>query len=213
MHEVELSGQPNPALTLRLLARASPTRARETFIQWSASRSPSRPVPSPCQPSPSPSPSPCQPSPSRSPSHPLPRSRPLTLAQVKSIEEVRSVVHEAFRVASTGKRGPVHLDLPKDVMTAVLRGSSLPLPMQPPPIPVDPRTLERCAELLAIAKKPIFYVGQGANDAPDELLALAEACQVTCTRTRTYHAQAHAHPHPHPHPHPSALTSNRPVPA
>uniref|UniRef100_A0A7S2FZG0 Acetolactate synthase n=1 Tax=Haptolina brevifila TaxID=156173 RepID=A0A7S2FZG0_9EUKA len=103
--------------------------------------------------------------------------------QVKSVEEVRSVVHEAFRVASSGKQGPVHLDLPKDVMTAILRGSSLPLPMQPPPIPVDLHAVQRCAEMLAIAKKPILYVGQGANGAPEELLALAEAAQVPVTTT------------------------------
>ena len=55
--------------------------------------------------------------------------------QVRSVEEVRSVVHEAFRVATSGKPGPVHLDLPKDVMTAVLRGAGLPLPLQPPQRP------------------------------------------------------------------------------
>ena len=84
--------------------------------------------------------------------------------QVKSVEEVRSVVHEAFRVASTGKRGPVHLDLPKDVMTAVLNGASLPLPENPPEIVIDRRAVERVAQLLSVAKKPILYVGQGANE-------------------------------------------------
>jgi len=103
--------------------------------------------------------------------------------QVRSVEEVRSVVHEAFRVAASGKPGPVHIDLPKDVMTAVLRGGSLPLPLQPPPRPVNQRDLKKVAELLRIAKKPIFYVGQGANDAPEALLALAEAANVPVTTT------------------------------
>jgi len=103
--------------------------------------------------------------------------------QVKSVEEVRSVMHEAFRVASTGKRGPVHLDLPKDVMTAVLRGASLPLPASPPPLPIDVATILRVAELMKIAKKPILYVGQGANDAPEEIMALAEAANVPVTTT------------------------------
>jgi len=116
--------------------------------------------------------------------------------QVRSVEEVRSVVHEAYRVATSGKPGPVHLDLPKDVMTAVLRGSSLPLPMQPPSVPIDPRALARCAELLATAKKPIFYVGQGANDAAAELTALAEACNVPVTTT--VHAMGTFSEH-HPH--------------
>jgi len=116
--------------------------------------------------------------------------------QVKSVEEVRSVVHEAFRVASSGKRGPVHLDLPKDVMTSLLRGGSLPLPMQPPPIPVDKRALERVVSLLAVAKRPILYIGQGANDVPDELMALAEASQVPWTTT--LHAMGVLSEH-HPH--------------
>jgi len=116
--------------------------------------------------------------------------------QVKSVEEVRSVVHEAYRVASSGKRGPVHLDLPKDVMTGLLRGGSLPLPMQPPSLAVDKRALERVAALLAVAKRPILYIGQGANDAPDELIALAEAAQVPWTTT--LHAMGVLSEH-HPH--------------
>ena len=103
--------------------------------------------------------------------------------QVSSVEEVRSVMHEAYRVASTGKRGPVHLDLPKDVMTAILRGGSVPLPMQPPPQPYDRKALEHVARLLRTAKKPILYVGQGANDAVDELRALAEKANVPVTTT------------------------------
>jgi len=103
--------------------------------------------------------------------------------QVQSVEELRSVVHEAFRVASTGKRGPVHLDLPKDVMTTVLRGAAVPLPMQPPPQPYDRKSLEHVAHLIKIAKKPMLYVGQGANDAVAELTALAERANMPVTTT------------------------------
>jgi thiamine pyrophosphate-dependent acetolactate synthase large subunit-like protein len=49
-------------------------------------------------------------------------------------------------------------------MTAVLRGASLPLPLQPPEVPVDQSALARVAQLLKIAKKPIFYVGQVGMD-------------------------------------------------
>jgi len=115
--------------------------------------------------------------------------------QVKSVEEVRSVVHEAYRVASSGKQGPVHLDLPKDVMTSLLRGGSLPLPMSPPPVPIDRRALERVVQLLNTAKKPILYVGQGANGSPEELLALAEA--IGCPVTTTVHAMGVFSEHHH----------------
>ena len=89
--------------------------------------------------------------------------------QVQSVEEIRSVVHEAFRVATTGKRGPVHLDLPKDIMTAVLQGAAVPLPMQPPPLPYDRKALDHVAHLLRVAKKPILYVGQGSLGPPRPL--------------------------------------------
>ena len=103
--------------------------------------------------------------------------------QVKSVEEVRSVVHEAYRVASTGKRGPVHLDLPKDVMTALLRGGSLPLPLQPPLLAPPKETLDRFMQLLSTAKKPMLYIGQGANDTGAALMALAEAAEIPWTTT------------------------------
>ena len=68
-------------------------------------------------------------------------------------------------------------------MTGLLRGGGLPLPMQPPEIPVDTRALEHVVQLLETAEKPILYVGQGANEAPEELLALAEAANVPVTTT------------------------------
>ena len=49
-------------------------------------------------------------------------------------------------------------------MTAVLNGASLPLPENPPEIAIDRRAVERVAQLLSVAKKPILYVGQGANE-------------------------------------------------
>jgi len=103
--------------------------------------------------------------------------------QIRSVEEVRSVVHEAFYVASSGKPGPVHLDLPKDVMTTLLRGAAPALPLKPPPISPSPASVQAVARLLSIAKKPIFYVGQGAIEAGDELMKLAEICDVPVTTT------------------------------
>jgi len=103
--------------------------------------------------------------------------------QIKSVEEVRSVVHEAFHVAASGKPGPVHLDLPKDVMTAVLRGAGVPLPMLPPPVTPSKAVLEEVARMLSVAEKPILYVGQGAVAGSEELRALAAAANVPVTTT------------------------------
>ena len=103
--------------------------------------------------------------------------------QVKSVEEVRSVIHEAFHVAASGKPGPVHIDLPKDVMTGVLRGSSLPLQLKPPEVQPSPADVARVAKLLAIAKKPMLYVGQGALDCAPLLRAIAKKANVPVTTT------------------------------
>ena len=103
--------------------------------------------------------------------------------QVESVEELNSVVHEAFHVAASGKPGPVHLDLPKDVMTSVLQGPSVPVPLLPPEVQVDSREVRRLAQLLQVAKKPILYVGQGAVEGGAELLAVAEAARVPVTTT------------------------------
>ena len=77
----------------------------------------------------------------------------------------------------------MHIDLPKDIMTAVLQGAAVPLPMQPPPQAVDRKALDHVAHLLRVAKKPILYVGQGANDAVSELTQLAELCNIPVTTT------------------------------
>lgn len=103
--------------------------------------------------------------------------------QVRTVEEVRSVVHEAFAVAQQGKKGPVHLDLPKDVMVALLQGESLPVVPQPPTPPIDASILAPVAKLMNECERPILYVGQGAVDYADSLRALAHASNIPVTTT------------------------------
>jgi len=103
--------------------------------------------------------------------------------QVQTVEEIRSVVHEAFAVAQSGKKGPVHLDLPKDVMVALLHGDELPVAPQPPKRPVDPTNIADIAALMNRAERPIFYVGQGAIECRDSLRALALAANIPVTTT------------------------------
>lgn len=103
--------------------------------------------------------------------------------QIRSVEEIRSVVHEAFAVAMTGKRGPVHLDLPKDVMVALLHGDELPVSVPPPRSAIDPSNLADIARLMNIAERPILYVGQGAIDCAPTLRAFAAASNIPVTTT------------------------------
>jgi len=76
--------------------------------------------------------------------------------------EVPDIVAEAFRVATSGRPGPVLIDLPKDVAQ-----TDIPLPEHPPralpeepPLP-DPDLLARVEEMIRRAKRPLLYVGGG----------------------------------------------------
>ncbi len=76
--------------------------------------------------------------------------------------ELPEIVAEAFRVATSGRPGPVLIDLPKDVAQA-----DIPLPEHPPralpeepPLP-DPALLARAEEMIRRAERPLLYVGGG----------------------------------------------------
>ena len=99
--------------------------------------------------------------------------------QVRRAGEIPHAVKAAFYIASTGRRGVVLVDLPKDAQTGVeemefpehieFKGYS-------PNVEPDPRELDRAATLLAKAEKPIILAGGGviASNACGELLKLAE---------------------------------------
>src|SRR5689334_5463980 len=85
---------------------------------------------------------------------------------VKSVNDMSRVVHEAFYIAKSGRPGPVVIDLPKDVLFAT--GPYTPAPAAGkehksyrPRIKGDAKAIERAVDLIAGAKKPIFYCGGG----------------------------------------------------
>ena len=90
----------------------------------------------------------------------------------------------ARQVAPSVGPGPVHLDLPKDVMTAICEGPLLPAPRHKlTPFATPDHVLEGVAALLDSARRPIIYAGQGVLNCADELRALAEALHVPVTTT------------------------------
>ncbi len=109
---------------------------------------------------------------------------------VRQTGDIPRVLHEAFHIAGTGRRGPVLVDLPKNLTAG--RGEALWPHGQPhvrgyrsePPRPTDSE-LERAVEAIAEAKRPLLMVGGGASKAgaQDEVLALAGAlgCPVIST--------------------------------
>ena len=98
---------------------------------------------------------------------------------VQDARDIPSVIKEAFHVASTGRCGPVLVDVPRDVQEAELEFSypdRIALPGWKPPTKVHPLQLRQAGEVLARAEKPVLYVGGGTlnADACTELRELAE---------------------------------------
>ncbi len=107
---------------------------------------------------------------------------------IARVEEIATVVHEAFHIASTGRRGPVLIDIPKDLLVAEVEWVDLEptdLPGYKPTSSGNPRQIRQAIDLLMSAQRPVLYVGGGviAAGADAELLEFAEATQVPVTTT------------------------------
>ena len=95
---------------------------------------------------------------------------------VKSVEELPQVLTEAFHIASTGRPGPVLVDVPKDVQLALFEGSldaEVDLPGYRPTVTGHPRQIKKAAEAIRAAKRPVMIVGGGGQAAPEEVTAFA----------------------------------------
>ncbi|WP_321315719.1 acetolactate synthase large subunit [Halarcobacter sp.] len=94
-------------------------------------------------------------------------SRPCTKHNylVNDIKDLPRIIKEAFHIASTGRPGPVHVDIPKDI-TAELAEFKYPkevnLPTYKPTVNYNKRQLKKAMTAISTSKKPIFYVGGGA---------------------------------------------------
>ena len=86
---------------------------------------------------------------------------------VKDARDIPRVVKEAFHIATTGRPGPVLIDVPKDVSSAPCNApfvdtKDLHLPGYHVPGRGDAELIARAAELLRAAQRPLLYVGHGA---------------------------------------------------
>ncbi|KPU99120.1 acetolactate synthase [Variovorax paradoxus] len=115
-------------------------------------------------------------------------SRPVTKwnHQVRRPDEVPTMVRRALEVATSGRPGPVLLDVPKDVQLA-LPGQGAPVP-EPRPLrthrsPVPPRAcMQRAADLISTARRPVLYGGGGLINAGPA------ACEAFTQLVRRLHA-------------------------
>jgi acetolactate synthase-1/2/3 large subunit len=109
---------------------------------------------------------------------------------VRDVNKLSAIMHEAFHVARSGRPGPVVIDLPKDVQFAP---GSYQSPQETNLKRYQPRTMpdmskiEAAVEMIASAKKPIFYTGGGViNAGPEASKLLTEFVRLTgypCTST------------------------------
>lgn len=105
---------------------------------------------------------------------------------VRNVEELLQVIPEAFRIAASGRPGPVLIDVPKDVQTAICTVSRWPDPGQPQASrAADLQDVQRAAEHINAAQRPVLYLGGGvvAADACHLARALAERAGIPAAMT------------------------------
>jgi acetolactate synthase I/II/III large subunit len=93
---------------------------------------------------------------------------------VKDVNDLARVIHEAFHVATSGRPGPVVVDIPKDVQFALGKYVG-PQGVRPktyhPAHAADLRQIEQAVDLMARAKRPVFYTGGGVINAGPQACA------------------------------------------
>nr|WP_192894756.1 acetolactate synthase large subunit [Neobacillus notoginsengisoli] len=109
--------------------------------------------------------------------------------QVRSIEELPRIIKEAFHIATTGRPGPVVIDMPKDISAnPVPRGemnTDFHLPGYQPTTRPNPLQIIKLADALSKAKRPVILAGAGVlhGKAVVELRQLAERHRLPVTTT------------------------------
>jgi acetolactate synthase-1/2/3 large subunit len=107
---------------------------------------------------------------------------------VRHVRDLARVVKEAFYIARTGRPGPVHIDIPKDVLLAEVEfnyPASVDLPGFQPNMDGSMVQIRKAARLIEQARRPVILAGQGVliSKATDELRAFAEKADIPVVTT------------------------------
>ncbi|RKS85124.1 acetolactate synthase large subunit [Orbus hercynius] len=105
---------------------------------------------------------------------------------VRTIEELPDIMQNAFRIAQSGRPGPVWIDIPKDVQTATIEIDAIPVLIAPNSQPhLDYPLIKQAAALINQAKKPVLYLGGGIvfSNSEQSAVALAEKANIPTTTT------------------------------
>lgn len=104
----------------------------------------------------------------------------------RSAEELLQIIPEAFRIAASGRPGPVWVDIPKDVQNQEIEFSEWPEPGIADPLPhADEKLLQEAAAMIEAAQKPILYLGGGIihSEASEQARQLAEISELPTVST------------------------------
>ncbi|MHB0979890.1 MAG: biosynthetic-type acetolactate synthase large subunit [Thermoleophilia bacterium] len=111
---------------------------------------------------------------------------------VKNAADLPSIIHEAFYIASTGRPGPVLIDIPVDLTTADIdydpdREQKIDLPGYKPNVKGHPKQIKAAAQALAEAQRPVIFAGGGviAANASEDLRELALYAHIPVTTSLT----------------------------
>jgi len=94
-------------------------------------------------------------------------SRPCTKHNflIQDVKDIPRIMKEAFHIASTGRKGPVHIDIPKDITiheADFKYPSKVDIPTYKPVTKGNQKQIKKALEAIADSKKPILYIGGGA---------------------------------------------------
>lgn len=110
--------------------------------------------------------------------------------QVKNINDIPRIVKEAFHIASTGRKGPVLVDIPKDIANTIFESevddnAPINLPGYQPTLHPNFLQIQKAVQAIGEAKQPLILAGAGilAADASVELTEFAEKHNIPVTNT------------------------------
>ncbi|WP_413496104.1 acetolactate synthase large subunit [Morganella psychrotolerans] len=105
---------------------------------------------------------------------------------VRNVQDLPGIIADAFRIAESGRPGPVWVDVPKDVQSAIIEIDELPPIMPKDPLPLfDAEKVTEAAAMINQAKRPILYIGGGivASQSQQMVQSFAERAGLPVTMT------------------------------
>ncbi|MCL2390333.1 MAG: biosynthetic-type acetolactate synthase large subunit [Endomicrobia bacterium] len=118
-------------------------------------------------------------------------TRPITKHNflVKDVKDLAKTIKEAFYIASTGRPGPVLVDIPVDVQRGVCEfeypNKKVEIRSYKPNYNGHPGQIKRAAEIINKSERPVFYIGAGVviSNAENEILEISQKADIPVTNT------------------------------